>query len=60
MFENVVHGHHVRAGQGPGQPEQVRHVDQIATQSPQYDAKFKIAKGGSVEFGERNGVKIGG
>ena len=37
MFENVVHGHHVRAGQGPGQPEQVRHVDQIATAALLHD-----------------------
>ena len=58
MLQHVMYCHHVGTGQCTRQPEQLRDVHQVAAQSIQNFAKFKIALGLRVTLKQRYSLKI--
>src|SRR5881397_2709073 len=58
MLQHIMYCHHVGTGQCARQPEQLRYVHQVAAQSIQNFAKFKIALGLRVTLKQRYSLKI--
>src|SRR5437667_10591993 len=58
MLQHIMYGHYVGTGQCARQPEQLRDVHQVAAQSIQNFAKFKMALGLRVALKQRYSLKI--
>ena len=59
VFEHIVYGHHIGTRQGSWQPEQMRDVNQIATQMPENVAECQRPLNRGVTVKQRNGMEIG-
>src|SRR5713101_1892960 len=55
-----MHGQHVRTGQISRQPEQMRDMDQVATQALENGAIVEIVLDTGIVTQQRHGVKVGG
>src|SRR5579871_685804 len=58
MLQHVVHGHHVRARQHPGNRKQVGNMHQVAFQTLHDRAELPEAGHRPFRLGQRHGVKI--
>src|SRR6266851_9144486 len=59
VLQYIMNRHYIRTGQCARQPKQVRDVYQVASQSLQNVAEFKIALGFGAWNEQRDSVKIG-